>query len=473
MGPASQEQLRHARSLAAEGDVRGSLGQFQPLCDAEPYNTELWLEMANTAESGGLVDAAVAALFHVADVFARAGMAEAADIAERVLRLAPTHTGARHFVAMFKARRLGADVSLQPSMPGRDRHDGATAMESGETADPVPEFWHSDSDKSISVEVPAVNAPGLNAPGQAFSQAFDQAFSQAPGQSSSQGQLHHAFGESEKAQLIQTLLRSTSSQLVEALDESTMRALVETGTLLQKKRGDIVFREGQPGSELYIILKGSVDVQRLDSRGAIRKLATLGPGAFFGEMAIVAGAPRSATIRATGDALLLMVSRAGVRRLSERDPHVRDLLMRFFRARLVGTLMATSPIFTPLSVNERRALIGHFRLRELPPHRTVLRQNNRCDGLYMVLVGALGAYVEQTDGNLLELGTLGSGDVFGEMSFMNDEPAMASIVTIERSWILRLPRADVERVVREHPEVLEQLTDIAAIRKARNRQTLK
>lgn len=435
--------------------MRQSLDAMHALCEREPYNTELWMEMASVAEAGGFTEAAVSALFHVSDVFARAGMAEAAEVAERVLTLAPDHPGARRFVAMFKHRRLGGDVSLQPpSASDGIVGDGIPQAIPEPIGDAVPSVWHSDSDKSISIELPTAHA---------------RRASNLESQPASVG----SFAQSERHQLVQSLLRSTSSQLVEALDESAMRALIDTATLQRRRRGDIVFREGQSGSELYIILEGRVDVERLDPLGASRRLATLGPGTFFGEMAIVAGAPRSATIRVISDALLLEVSRAGVRKLSERDPRVRDLLMRFFRARLVGTLMATSPIFTPLSVHERRALIGRFRLRELPPDRTVLRQMTRCDGLYMVLVGKLIVCVEESEGALRQLGTLGSGDVFGEMSFMNDEPAMASIITVERSWVLRLPRADVERVVNEHPEVLEQLTDIAAIRKARNRETLK
>lgn len=480
MDATAPELLDRARDLAKRGEFRASLERFQALCDREPYNPELWLEMADVAETAKLIDEAVAAMFHVADVFARAGMAEAADVAERVLTLDPTHIGARRFVNMFKTRRLGVTVpdyavltpgTQTPSITNAVDSSLTPAHQSAQDASRQLSYMTGDDDSVVmavrnaqshdstplaSMSPSQINISDIdNSPDPLLTVAPDDAFSGL-----------------EKVRLVQSLLASTTSRFVDALDESAVQALIETADLQRRKRGDIIFREGEPGARLYIILKGSMDVERLDATGTSRKLATLGPGAFFGEMAIVAGSPRSATVRASADSIMLEVARESVQQLSESDPDVRDLLMRFFRARLVGTLMATSPLFTPMSVDERRSLVGRFRMRELPPHRTILQQDQQSDGLYLVLVGKLGAFVEDTQGSVVEIGQLGSGDVFGEMSFMTGEPPMASIITIERSWVLRLPKDDLDHVIRSHPEVLRQLNQIAERRQAKNRATL-
>src|SRR5690606_21985833 len=117
-----------------------------------------------------------------------------------------------------------------------------------------------------------------------------------------------------------------------------------------------------------------------------------------------------------------------------------------------------SPLFKPLSVDERRALVGRFRMRELPDDTLVLTQGRPSDGLYLVLVGKLGVFIEDEHGQVTTLGSLGPGEVFGEMSFITGEPAMASIRTLGRAWVLRLPKEDLDSVVRSHPEVLDQLS---------------
>ena len=59
-------------------------------------------------------------------------------------------------------------------------------------------------------------------------------------------------------------------------------------------RGSVVFREGDPGGPMYVVQSGQVRISRR-AGGAETVLTTLGPGAFFGEMSILSGRPRSAT----------------------------------------------------------------------------------------------------------------------------------------------------------------------------------
>lgn len=62
--------------------------------------------------------------------------------------------------------------------------------------------------------------------------------------------------------------------------------------------GDAVFSQNEAGEECFIVLDGSVGISRLEENGDVRQLGNLGPGEFFGEMAVVDGHPRSATATA-------------------------------------------------------------------------------------------------------------------------------------------------------------------------------
>jgi len=136
------------------------------------------------------------------------------------------------------------------------------------------------------------------------------------------------------------------------------------------------------GSSLFLILAGEVAVVREARAGSpTRELARLRAGAFFGEMALLTNTPRTATVVAVRKSDFLEISRKSVRELIDREPRVLKLLMRFFRARLVGTLLQTSPLFKAFSRDERRQLISRFRLRELSVEQAVIREVSEETGL--------------------------------------------------------------------------------------------
>ena len=70
---------------------------------------------------------------------------------------------------------------------------------------------------------------------------------------------------------------------------------------------EVIFNQGDPGDGLYIVLQGRVRIATTDSFGRERVLAFYGPGEFFGDMAVLTGAPRSATASASSDARLLQL----------------------------------------------------------------------------------------------------------------------------------------------------------------------
>jgi NADH dehydrogenase len=89
--------------------------------------------------------------------------------------------------------------------------------------------------------------------------------------------------------------------------------------------GQCVFEQGDVGDRLYIILKGRCAVVR-DEGGAERELADLGPGEFFGEMALLSQGPRTATIRCTEPMDVLSVPKTEIGVLMGHLPPLRDSL---------------------------------------------------------------------------------------------------------------------------------------------------
>jgi len=98
--------------------------------------------------------------------------------------------------------------------------------------------------------------------------------------------------------------------------------------------GETVFSEGEPGDALYVVQSGEIDLVRRGAGGP-RLLARVGAGEFFGELAVVEGARRSARAVAVGEARVLRLDRATLEALCVGQPEVAIRLIRGLAARLL------------------------------------------------------------------------------------------------------------------------------------------
>lgn len=97
--------------------------------------------------------------------------------------------------------------------------------------------------------------------------------------------------------------------------------------------GEVIVREGEPGSCMYVIQAGRVEVVRgADGQG--ESLAVLTEGQFFGEMALFDAVERSATVRAVGDARVLKVDKRALLRRIQEDPLLALSLLESMSARV-------------------------------------------------------------------------------------------------------------------------------------------
>ncbi|MEX0324124.1 MAG: Crp/Fnr family transcriptional regulator [Puniceicoccaceae bacterium] len=97
----------------------------------------------------------------------------------------------------------------------------------------------------------------------------------------------------------------------------------------------VLFNEGDRNPYFVLILKGQVDVAKLDAGGHSRRIATLGPGKTIGDMIIIDGEPRSASARTRGPAMLMVMTGKRFEQLVEQNPRVAMILL-FRIARLLS-----------------------------------------------------------------------------------------------------------------------------------------
>ena len=101
--------------------------------------------------------------------------------------------------------------------------------------------------------------------------------------------------------------------------------LREISGMLQRQTyapGRKVFEQGQPGLGLYILVSGEVEISQEDEDGCRPVLSRVHPGEFFGELALLDDAPRTATATAIEETELVVFFRTSLLTLAEERPHV-------------------------------------------------------------------------------------------------------------------------------------------------------
>lgn len=86
------------------------------------------------------------------------------------------------------------------------------------------------------------------------------------------------------------------------------------------RRGEILFREGDPGDEMFLIREGTIIISKAVTGRVEQVLARMAAGEFFGEMALFDRSPRSATIQAETDTTLLVLDRDNLQLLIDTNP---------------------------------------------------------------------------------------------------------------------------------------------------------
>jgi CRP/FNR family cyclic AMP-dependent transcriptional regulator len=92
--------------------------------------------------------------------------------------------------------------------------------------------------------------------------------------------------------------------------------------------GDVVFFTGEPGKALFVVAEGEVAIARAGAAGEERVLRTVGPGACFGEMALIDDFPRSATARVIAPARLLLLYKSDFDHLIAGHPRIAQVTLR-------------------------------------------------------------------------------------------------------------------------------------------------
>ncbi len=167
------------------------------------------------------------------------------------------------------------------------------------------------------------------------------------------------------------------SDLLSDLPERLSAALLANAKPVKLAADGILFLAGDPGDGCYRLNEGLLKVSMVSPAGAERILAILGPGSLVGDMAMIDGRPRSASVSALRDCKLSFVSRNAFEALAAKNTDVYKHLLSLLAQRLRDTdQVVAAGTFLPVKGRVARALLDLAKAfgNEVDGGRIVIRQ---------------------------------------------------------------------------------------------------
>ncbi|MGE5104468.1 MAG: cyclic nucleotide-binding and patatin-like phospholipase domain-containing protein [Betaproteobacteria bacterium] len=274
-----------------------------------------------------------------------------------------------------------------------------------------------------------------------------------------------ALGDEDAApQPLDALLAALGLQ-----DASSSALLLELRAMLQHRvvqPGEVLLRQGDSGDDLFLVLRGRIGIRVEHADGTFTDVEEIRRGGVVGEMALLTGQPRTATVFAVEASDLGRLTRMQFEHLATRHPQAMQAFMRRALPRLRQTQVVRllTELFGHLDDAVLREIEGRLEWVHLPSGDLLFREGDPGEDIYIVVNGRLRVTTPDGNGQERVLEEVGRGGAVGEVALLTGEPRSASIRAIRDTHLLRLSRAAFDELLDRHPRAMMQIVRGAAWR---------
>lgn len=234
----------------------------------------------------------------------------------------------------------------------------------------------------------------------------------------------------------------TSLQLREFLLDSTIHAL---------KADDTVYQKGDRGASTFVVISGSVWIQLdPDNRARDREIKA---GRIFGEMALISGRPRMASVLAGKDCVLMEIPRRAMLKLIASQETVKRRVDRVFAARAIQTYLAPEADEADLAGVVRGATLQSFKANE-----TIYQPGDPSDALFLVRSGSV-TLAARDPAREIVLGYVPAGQYFGELDVFAGSPRQQIARAAVKTDLLRVDAAAFRALLDQRPVLKDAMRE--------------
>lgn len=234
--------------------------------------------------------------------------------------------------------------------------------------------------------------------------------------------------------------------LFESMTALQMRELMLESSLLMPAEGDIVFKKNDYTNSFISIVEGSVEVEVFDASGRA-SWVHLRRGQFFGEMGLISGRRRSATVRAGEDCVLVETPRRLMLKLIASIEDVRKQIDEVFLRRAISTYVGPNLYLAEIG----QLMEGGVEVRRYASDEIVFSEGDEPDALYLIRSGSVTVSKKLASHDLV-LSYVTAGNYVGEMALLNDTPRTATVQAAVPTEMLLLKADNFKRVLANNPE---------------------
>jgi len=227
--------------------------------------------------------------------------------------------------------------------------------------------------------------------------------------------------------------------LTEDLSEEARAEIASHVELHRVDAGQALVRQGDRGDRFYVVRSGTFEVTRSEDGGSERQIRKLERGRSFGEIALLEGSTRTATVRALEPSQVFDIDKGTFdRALADRMETAEEMRAGL---RSIAMLRSLEP-FRTLDDADAARLVKSAEFRSFAPGERIVKQGEEGSSFFVVASGQ----VEVVENRRVR-GRLGAGEYFGEVALLADVPRTATVRAATPTRVLELDRKAFDRVL--------------------------
>ena len=249
-------------------------------------------------------------------------------------------------------------------------------------------------------------------------------------------------------------------EILQGLSPLQMREFLLDSEVKAFRAGEVIFERNGVGTSLFGIAQGGVQVE-IDPKNP-KITAPIPQGSIFGEVGLISGRRRGATVRAGDDCVVVEIPRTATLKLMAQVAEARETVERVTTERQILQIFKSG--LTPGDLAE---VLPLAKTMEVKAGQPIMTEGEEGDDLFIIRSGSM-VVEKSVGGKQVFLSYVPAGSYSGEMALLDGGRRTATVKAAIRSQVVKLPGEPFRRLLAKKPELLKRMREEVASRRRVN-----